>query len=164
MTGYSAPAALARDDLLDGFRCGAPSLDDWLVSRAWDNEVAGFSRTYVTTDHERVVGYHALSGFSLPRECVPGRARRQAPTEIPAVLLGRLAVDREHQGRGIGAVLLRHAMALTDSVSEAIGVRVLVVNALDEAAAAFYEQYGFEQSPINPHDLMLTVPDLRATW
>ncbi len=155
--------ALREDHPLDGFDSGEADLDEWLVRRAWRNQSAGFSRTYVTTNGKRVVGYHAVSAFAVLRSEAAGRARRQAPNQIPAILLGRLAIDRGAQQKGLGAALLRHAMELTVAASETIGVRMLVVTALHPQAAAFYQRFGLTPSPTNPLDLMITVPDIQAS-
>ncbi len=161
-SGFTPVEPLAESHVLEGFDSGELDLDEWLLRRAWRNQVAGFSRTYVTTDGERVVGYFSLSAFAVLRSDATGRARRQAPVQIPAILLGRLAVDRAAQGTGLGAGLLRHAMELTVAASEAIGVRMLVVTALHPTAAAFYERYGLKASPTNPLDLMIAVADIEA--
>ncbi len=154
---------LREDHQLEGFHSGEPSLDEWLVRRAWANQIAGFSRTYVTTDGARVVGYHAVSSFAILHAEAPRRAGRQGTRQIPAILLGRLAVDTDAQDSGLGVALLRHAMELTVAAGETTGVRVLVVNALDDSVAAFYQRFGVEPSPTNPLDLMITVPDIVAS-
>ncbi len=160
--GFTRIELLTAEHRLDDFESGEPELDEWLLRRGWRNQLAGFSRTYVTTDGLRVVGYHAVSAFAVLRAEATGRARRQAPGQIPAILLGRLAVDRQAQGHGLGAALLRHAMELTVAASDAIGVRMLVVTALHPAAARFYERFGLSPSPTNPLDLMITVADIEA--
>jgi GNAT superfamily N-acetyltransferase len=154
---------LSEEHRLDGFDSGEAELDEWLARRARRNQLAGFSRTNVTTDGERVVGFHAVSAFSVLRADATGRARRQAPGQIPAILLGRLAVDREAQGNGLGAALLLQAMALTVAADETVGVRMLAVTALHPAAAKFYERFGLHPSPTNPPDLMITVADIKAS-
>ena len=154
---------LTADHDLAGFDSDESTLDEWLIHRAWLNQLAGFSRTYVTTDGSRVVGYHAVSSFAVLRGEATRRAARQGPRLLPAILLGRLAVDRVAQGQGLGAGLLRHALELTIAASEAIGVRLLVVNALDDQAATFYRRFGLEPSPTNPLDLMITVNDIRSS-
>lgn len=161
--GFSPIEPLAEDHDLGAFDSGEPELDDWLRRRAWRNQTAGFSRTYVTTDRQGVVGYHAVSAFAVFRSDATGRARRQAPNQIPAILLGRLAVDRGAQGQGLGAALLRHTMELTVAASETVGVRMLVVTALNPSAAKFYERFGLEPSPTNRLDLMITVADIEAS-
>lgn len=161
--GFTPIEPLREGHRLDGFDSGEPELDEWLVRRSWRNQLAGFSRTYVIGVAERVVGYHAVSAFAVLRSDAPGRARRQAPRQIPAILLGRLAVDREAQGKGIGPALLRHAMELTVAAGDTVGVRMLVVTALHPTAAEFYERYGLTPSPTNPLDLMITVADIEAS-
>jgi predicted N-acetyltransferase YhbS len=163
VSGYTPVAPLTKGDHLDDFCSSEQSLDQWLVNRAVANQVAGFSRSYVTTDGKRVVGYHAVSSFAILRTHATRRAGRQGPQQIPAVLLGRLAVDEEHKGNGLGAGLLRHAMELTVAAGETIGVRLLVVNALHDDAARFYERFGFAPSPTNRLDLMITVQDIVAS-
>ena len=93
---------LTVDHRLDGFDSGEPEFDDWLVRHGLRNQAAGFSRTYVTTDGDRVVGYHSVSAFAVLRAAAPNRARRQLPRQIPAILLGRLAVVHRAQGSGWG--------------------------------------------------------------
>lgn len=164
MTRYFTPIEeLGEDHELTAFDSGEPELDEWLTGRAWRNQQAGFSRTYVTTDGTRVVGFHAVSAFAILRPHATGRARRQGPPQLPAILLGRLAVDRSAQGCGIGAGLLRHAMQLTSAAGELVGVRLLVVTALHPTAAQFYERFGLTPSPTNPLDLMITVADIEAS-
>jgi GNAT superfamily N-acetyltransferase len=161
--GVTPVEALAERHRLEGFDSGEAELDEWLLRRGWRNQLAEFSRTYVLTNGHRVVGYHSLSAFAVLRSDAPGRARRQAPRQIPAILLGRLAVDRDAQGQGLGAALLQHAMELTVAASEKIGVRMLVVTALHPDAASFYARFGLQPSPTNPLDLMITVADIVAS-
>ena len=163
MTTFDPIEPLGGQHLLDGFDSGEESLDAWLARRAKPNQTAGFSRTYVIPESDRVVAFHSVSSFAVWRAATTGRERRQSPPQIPAVLLGRLAVDERFQGYGLGATLLRHAMELTVVAADAVGIRLLVVNALDERAAAFYRRFGLEPSPTNPLDLMITVNDLRAS-
>jgi ribosomal protein S18 acetylase RimI-like enzyme len=160
VSAYTPIELLDNHHVIEGFRCGEPSLDDWLALRARANQLSGYSRTYVTTDGTRVVGYYALSSISVLRTHTPRRVRKEAPRDIPAVLLGRLAVDDGHQKVGLGSELLDHAMAATVEASKVIGVRLLVVNALHEEACAFYRRIGFHRSPTNPLDLMLTVQEI----
>jgi GNAT superfamily N-acetyltransferase len=160
---FSPLEPLTVDNHIGEFDSGEPELDEWLVRRAWRNQLAGFSRSYVTSDDTRVVGYHSISAFSVLRSDATGRSRRQGPTQIPAILLGRLAVDQRAQGRGLGTGLLRHAMELTVAASETIGVRMLVVSALNPAAAEFYEKFGLTRSPTSPLDLMITVADVETS-
>lgn len=162
-SGFTPIEPLGESHRLVGFDSGEGELDEWLTRRGVANQRAGFSRTYVTTDGHRVVAYHSLSAFTVLRSDATGRARLQAPRQIPAVLLGRLAVDRDFQGLSLGAAMLRHAMELTVAASQTVGVRMLVVSALHPSAAEFYKRFGMTASPTNPLDLMITAVDIEAS-
>ena len=84
------------------------------------------------------------------------------PDPLPVVVLGRLAVDREWHGQGIGRAMVRDAGMRVLQAAEIIGIRGIVVHALSDAAKAFYERIGFEPSPLNPMTLMVTLSDLIA--
>lgn len=161
------PRPLERKDTREGFRCGVPSLDTWLVEHAPGADAAGSARSHVVVDEEqdRVVGYYALTVASLEREEATGRASRGMPRHpIPAMLLARLAVDGSAQGEGVGAMLLAEAMQRTLLVSEETGIRLLLfVHAVNEDARSFYLHYGFESSPSDPMNLQLLIKDIRAT-
>jgi GNAT superfamily N-acetyltransferase len=160
------PRPLDRKDTREGFRCGVASLDTWLVEHAPGADAAGSARTYVVLDeeHDRVVGYYALTVASLEREEATGRASRGMPPHpIPTMLLARLAVDDSVQGEGVGAMLLADAMQRTLLVAEETGIRLLLVHAVNEDARNFYLHYGFEASPSDPMNLQLLIKDIRAT-
>lgn len=144
------------------FDSGTAELDDWLRRRALANELAGASRTFVVCEGDRVAGYYSLSAFCLERSAVGGRVRRNMPEPIPAVLLGRLAVDRRDQGAGLGSALLADAMRRTEAVAGQLGVRVLAVQAIDDAAKRFYEHRGFEPTRTDPMLLVVLVADITA--
>jgi GNAT superfamily N-acetyltransferase len=163
---FSDPELLARQ-ATEGFRCGQPVLDTWLIEHARAATGAGSARTYVVCDREqddRVVGYFALNAGGVEPASAPPRVRAGMPRHpIPVVLLARLAVDVSVQGHGLGAFLLADAMRRSLAAAESIGVRALLVHAKDEAARAFYERFGFVASPSDPLHLMLLMKDLRAT-
>jgi GNAT superfamily N-acetyltransferase len=149
-----------------GFDCGVASLDRWLTHHAARAAAAGSARTFVLHDgeQERVIGYHALTAASIDHDEATRRASKGMPRHaIPAVLLARLAVDRTVQGHGLAAWLLRDAMLRTLSAADAVGIRVLLVHAIDDGARAFYERHGFEASPTDPLNLQMLVKDLRAS-
>lgn len=115
-------------------------------------------------DGSRVVGYTALAAAGIEPADDPGRVKAGMPRHpIPVVLLARLAVDEQVQRHGLGAFLLADAMRRTLSAAETIGVRALLVHAIDEQARGFYERFGFVTSPTDPLHLMLLVEDLRAS-
>jgi len=141
---------------LSDFDCGEPLLNDWLKRRALANQASGASRTFVVADnHQRVMGYYALSAGAVAHRNSTGAVRRNMQDPIPVMVLARLAVDRNAQGRQLGGALLKDAVSRALSVSENAGVRALLVHALHDKAKAFYRHYGFEESPIDPMTLML---------
>ena len=132
------------------------------MSRVLRNEQEGGSRTYVVSEDGEVIGYYFLAAGSVMRRATPGRIRRNMPELIPVVLLGRLAVTRSHQGKGIAQALVRDAVLRTLQAAEIAGIRALLVHSLDEDAAAFYRHLGFVESPIDPLVLMLPLATARS--
>lgn len=165
MVEFLSPRPLAAGDKLSEFRSGEDSLDSWLRGRARNNEKAGASRTMVTItrDEGRVAGYYCLASTSLEREDGPPELGAAMPTSIPVVLLGRLAIDEEYQGMGLGYSLLQHATARALEAAEVIGIRALLVHAVNDDVVAFYEKFGFAQFPNQKHTLYLLTSDARAT-
>jgi GNAT superfamily N-acetyltransferase len=143
---FGAPRPLRPGDRLDGFDCGQPQLNQWLLRRALRAERERTARTYVSgaAAQDRVAGYYCLSAFSVERAGAPGALARNAPDPVPAALLGRLAVDLEFQGARLGTSLLHHAVMTAEAAAERVGLRALVVDALSEDAAAFYASHGFK--------------------
>lgn len=150
------PAPLTAAHELDAFRSSNDKLDDWLKRRALANE-GRISRTYAVTLGKRVVGYYTLASGSVARAALPKRLQRETPETVPAIILGRLATDREFERRGIGRAMLREAIARTIAAAEEIGVRCLIVHAIDDAALAFYLRNGFLASPLEARTAILPV-------
>ena len=157
-----APERLRRDHDLSSFVSGVLVLDEWLKRRALRNEDSGASRTYVVCAAGRVVGYYALATGAESLAAAPGRVRRNMPDPVPVMVLGRLAVDRTYQGRGIGRSLLRDAVLRTLQAAEIAGIRALLVHAISEDARRFYERHGFQPSPIDRMTLLLALTDATA--
>lgn len=158
---YSAPRPVEKDDGVAGFDCGKPPLDEFLKQRAIKNEGKG-SRTYVVVsqlgeDAGRVVAYYTLAAGAVNHEECPTWAKRNMPNPIPVMVLGRLAVDGAHQGKKIGKHLLREAMQRTLEASRHVGVRALVVHAIDDEAVSFYVPFGFQTFPTDSRTLFLPI-------
>jgi len=143
---------LAEAHALDQFDCGIPELDQWLRRSADVAAAAGTAATYVVCRGSRVVGYYALAMSSVGHDRAPSRLRRGMPDPVPVVLLARLALDRTEQGRQLGGHLLVDALRRCVRGGREFGARAVVVDALDDRAAAFYRHFGF-------HDL-----DDRRLW
>ena len=156
---FAAPRPLAPDDDLDSFSCGIAPLDDWLKRRARHNEAKGASRTFVCCAGKRVAGYYSLAAGSVLREVATGAVRRNMPEPVLAVLIGRLAVDMQWQGKRLGIGLLHDAVLRIVAAAETIGVRAILVHAISNEAKAFYEKHGFRASAFDPLTLMMTVEE-----
>jgi ribosomal protein S18 acetylase RimI-like enzyme len=153
----SAPQKLTPAHDLSQFQCGEPELDDWLRRRALHNEENGASRTYVVCAGRQVVGYYALAAGAVAHGDAPGRVKRNMPNPVPVMVIGRLAIDRRFQGRGIGAALVRDAVLRTVQAADLAGIRAILVHAINESAKRFYEKLGFMGSPTNPMTLMIPI-------
>jgi GNAT superfamily N-acetyltransferase len=130
----SAPTLLTLEHDLAPFDCDLAELNEWLERRALRNQEAGAPRTYVTTKANAVVGYYALAAGCIDMTAAPGRFRRNMPNPIPIVLLGRLAVDRTCQGKGLGRALVRDAAKRIIHAAGTLGIRGLIVQAISEEA------------------------------
>lgn len=152
---YSAPELLTHHHNLDDFDCSEESLNTWLKRNALRNQQNQASRTFVIYNGNVVVGFYALAAGSVTHQFVSGALRRNMPEPIPVVVLGRLAIDIKHQGKKLGAALLKDAVLRAKAVSEQVGVRALLVHTLNDKAKQFYLNYGFHPSPIDDMLLML---------
>lgn len=162
MTPYKGPELLTADHDVEDFDCGDEVLNGWFRRRAPRNQREGSSRTWVVTRSERVVAYYASSTSVVVRSEASRRAARNQPDPLPAMLLGRLAVDRGHQGEGLAAALLKHFLFKALEVANLTGVRLVLVHAKDQRTAGFYRHFGFEPSPIDDLTLMLLLKDIQA--
>ncbi len=167
MARFVGPELLTPEHLVSEFDSGEGSLDIWLIRHARPAAGAGSAKTYVVTDEEqgrRVVGYHALTGASVANKDATKRAAQgMGRYQIPSVLLSRLAVDQTVQKRGIGALLLQDAMRRAVSVSEEVGIRLLLAHSLNQTAREFYARFGFEESPTDAMNMQLIIKDIKAS-
>ncbi len=167
----TSPELLNSQHLLTDFACGIDALDNWLKRRSLANQTTGATRTYVTCIDNKVVGYYALASGGINSEAALGKFRRNMPDPIPVVILARLAIDRSCQGQGVGRALFRDAAMRIDSplerlrqrAADTIGIRGIIVHAISIEAKNFYIALGFNESPIEPMTLMVTLNDLRAS-
>lgn len=158
--------ALSGDHNREAFDCGVPALNHFLQRTARQHQKKGVSQTFVLIDDElawptRILGYFALTACESPTEDLPTELARGLPQKIPAVLLGRLAVDRQFQGHGFGATLLVEAIRVVAQIIPKIGICGLFVDAKDDAAAAFYRHFGFVPLMSNTHRLFLPLESIR---
>ncbi|MHB1244104.1 MAG: GNAT family N-acetyltransferase [Gaiellaceae bacterium] len=151
---------------MDEFDCGEPALDEWLKRHARAAQASDSARVFVVTleDEQTVVGYYALAAAQVAPGDATARALKGQPRARPvsAILLARLAVDRNHQGVGLGRSLLQDVLLRCVDAADAIGARVLLVHAKHAAAKAWYMNYGFDESPTDPLHLLMLMKDVRA--
>ncbi len=171
MSGKSGRAPLSQVEPLskrhnlDRFDCGNhESLNVWLKRFALQNQNNETARTYVVHRNLVVVGYYSISAGSVSREASPERiARGLARHPVPISLIARLAIDKSEQGHGLGSALLKDALLRIATAADILGIRAVLVHAIDAEAANFYRKFGFEKSPIDDLHLFLLMKDLRAS-
>jgi len=142
-----------------GFDCGRQELNDWLRQLARQHQDKGLSKTFVATREEqpaRICGYYALTLAELENRHLPEAWRKKLPRRIPGVRLGRLAIDKDFQGKGLGELLLVDALTRARRIYTDAGGIGLFVDAIDEQAAGYYRRFGFLASPDNPLLLFLS--------
>lgn len=156
------PEPLSADHPLDGFRCGKAALDLWLARHARQAQACGSARTFVVCDGDRVAGYYSLTVGQVEHAEAPPRVNQgMGRYPIPVVILARLAVELDHQGRGIGAALLRDAIRRTLALADQAGIRALLAHPIDDNAARFYQRFGFMPSPLREQQWLLLLKDAR---
>jgi GNAT superfamily N-acetyltransferase len=154
---------LAAQHRLEGFDCGKPALNDWLLRHARQAQGSGSAKTFVVADDEdRVAGYFSLTVGQVDTLEAPERIRKgMGQYPVPVVILARLAVSREHQGLGIGVGMLQDAIRRTLAIAEQAGIRAMLTHPIDEEAARFYTRFGFIASPLREQQLLLLLKDAR---
>jgi hypothetical protein len=147
--GLSAPEPLTSDHDLSRFNSGRLALDEWLRTSALDSE-GRTARTYVVCEGKTVVGYYCISTGSVERRALPSKMKRARgmPHQVPVAIIGRLARDQTFAGKGLGKDLLRDALIRILAVSRTIGLRAVLVHALDEDAMKFWTGQEFIECPV----------------
>ncbi len=154
---YRAPSPISEHHDCSSFDCGKEELNRWLRETALKSEGSS-ARTYVVCEGAVVVGYYTLSAGGVFRASLPtAKSRRGMPNQIPVIIIGRLAVDRDHQGRGIAAGMLKEAILRSVEASRTIGVRGILVHAFDDTSIPFYAKYDFVPSPIDARTFILPI-------
>lgn len=166
MIPFGRPELLGGHHEIDAFDCGSGAQTDWLRRYALQAQRADTARVYVCcfAETSRVAGYYALAAGAIRTDEAPARVSRGVGGyPVPVVILTRLGVDLEAQGRGLGRSLVVDALLQTASMAERVGVRALLIHAETVRAAAFYRRIdpGFEASPTDQLHLVLLIKDLR---
>lgn len=145
----------------DTFECGEPTLERYLHQQAAQHQRDGIATTHVLVDDAdtaRIMAYCSLAAAQMNLlELQPADRKRLPGYPVPAVRIGRLAVSRHEQGKGYGRLLLGHAVNCSMQLRTQLGVRVLLVDALNEKVAAFYRQFGFHETAAHALTLYLSL-------
>ena len=150
---------LARRHERARFSCGLPELDRYLERQAGQDVRRRIARVFVCTagDTDAVLGFYTLSALAVDLASLPAGLSRKLPRHpVPCALIGRLAVDRPAQGRGLGRLLLADALKRVVAAGETVAMHALIVDAANDSAKRFYERFGF--SPLTDHPLRLFLP------
>lgn len=164
---YGPAESISANHDTSQFDCGSEAQTTWLRKHALQAHRTDSSKVRVVTriGDVRVIGYYALAAGSVEVANAPARVAKGMPRyPVPVVILARLGVDRNEQGRGLGRALLQDLLLRVAIASEVIGARALLIHSEDEVAKAFYQHLGeFEESPTDPLHLYLLMSDLRRT-
>ena len=158
-----APEPLNAQHRLEGFDCGKPALNEWLLRHARQAQGSGSAKTFVVSeDGVRVAGYFSLTVGQVDTLDAPERIRKgMGQYPLPVVILARLAVSVADQGRGVGLGLLQDAIRRTMLIAEQAGIRAMLTHPIDEEAAKFYARFGFIASPLREQQLLLLLKGAR---
>jgi GNAT superfamily N-acetyltransferase len=168
LTELRRPAALdTRRHDRSQFDCGEPALDEWLRRYAGQNRRRDTAATWVIADADgQVAAYASIEMTGIDPSAAPAGLAKQAPDPVPALLLGRLAVDRDYGGRGVGTALVAHVLATAVELNTRAAARAVVVNAINPNARRWCEHLGFH--PFDPEeeecaDLYLLTAEIAKT-
>jgi GNAT superfamily N-acetyltransferase len=161
-----APLDPRRHDR-EQFDSGEPVLDEWLRRYAGQNRRRDTAATWVIADaNDVVVAYARVAMTGIDRSAAPEMVAKGAPDPVPALLLGRLAVDHRYRSLGIGTALVTYVLATAVELNQKAACRAVVVTALTQSARSWWERLGFH--PFDPDDpdqldLYLLIADTEAT-
>lgn len=156
------PEPLNKDHNVADFNSNYPELDEWLKKYAFQAKMSGSAQTFIVTDNNIVVGFYSLTVGQIDVDEASERIKKgMGKHPIPVAILARLAVYHTYQGKGIGKAMLKDAILKTLHIVEQVGVRALLVHAIDEKAENFYKRFGFEPSPIRENQLLLLLKDAK---
>lgn len=143
----------------DSFDCGVDDLNRFIKQFASQNQKKKLTRTYVCLkDSKTIVGYYSLAFGSVHQDGAPEfMTRGIGKYQIPVMIIGRLAIDKSEQGKGLGKAMLKDAILRTKAAEEIAGLRAIIVHAKDSSAQEFYTKYGFIPSLNDPLTLFFPI-------
>ena len=153
---------LTRYHAVDDFDCGHEALNGFLRRFAFPSQQANSSQTYVGLADRAVIGFYTLVVGEVAYNDAPERLTKGlARHPVPLMVLARMGVSQQWQGKGIGAGLLKDAISRTLQAADIAGIRALAVHAKDDNARSFYEHFNFIPSPTDPLHLFILLKDVR---
>ena len=154
VSGFTRPVQLDGDMALHGFISGQEFVDGWFARRARHAKARRSAVVYVShragadPTTEPPAGFYTLSSASVERDLIGGGwLKRNAPAQVPVILLGVLGVDARYHGEELGKMLLNDASRRAVAIADSLSAKALVVDPVDEGARAFYARFGFEPIP-----------------
>lgn len=164
----SRPEPLTIAHNLQPFDCGKSPLNNWLKQFALQSQNGMHTKTMVIVEDNVVIGYYSYNVISVEHEdSTPDRVKKGLSRHpIPVFLIARLAIDKNHQGKGIGGRLLLHALkgaAAIASSAEGVPIRAVIVDAIDDEAREFYAGFNFIEFPVDSLRMWILMKDLIAT-
>jgi predicted N-acetyltransferase YhbS len=164
---FGAARPLGPQHSVDRFDCGREQLNRWLHAYAGQGQRRDTARTFVVClrGETDVVGYYTLVASRVEQSEATGEVKSGTSKHfpIPVCLIARLAVDRSEQKAGLGRSLLLDGLQRTERASRSVAMRAVLVHALDEEAAGFYERFGFKPASAEPLTLMVPLEAIRRT-
>lgn len=144
------------------FDCGKPALNRFLIKHALQSQQSNSATTYVACQGNKIIGYYSLVVGAVEHEETPERIKKGLSKHpVPLMILARLAVIRDEQGKGIGKGLLKDALLRTTQAADIAGIRALVIHAKDDEAKSWYGQFDCDPSPTDPLHLYLLIKDIK---
>lgn len=145
---------LNKEHKKSDFDCENALLNNYIQKQAKQDVNRDLSACYILNEvnDKRVLGYYTLSGNSIDRNDFPPELIQKLPPSylnLPTILLGRLAIDKNEKGKGLGEILLMHALEKCVDISKSLGILAIIVDPIDHKAISFYEKYGFILIPSN---------------
>jgi GNAT superfamily N-acetyltransferase len=158
---------VSRDHNRSGFDCGNDALNQYLKKIARQHLNKGLARTFVLVDDNiptEILGFFTLISCEIFVDKLPRKYAKKYPSRAPAAKLARLAVSKDRQSQGLGTHMMINAVERVIRVSQDLGIIGFFVDAKDNKAKAYYEQFGFIQLPDNPLELFLPLATLRNVY
>ena len=158
---------VSRDHNRSGFDCGNDALNQYLKQTARQHLNKGLSRTFVLVDDNiptEIHGFFTLVSCEIFVDKLPRKYAKKYPSRAPAAKLARLAVSKDRQSQGLGTHMMINAVERVIRVSQDLGIIGFFVDAKDNKAKVYYEQFGFIQLPDNPLELFLPLATLRNAY